>query len=197
MLIVCAGGALAFAVAEITLGVMGFTFLPNPTEVRFGWPDPVTLKQRYRVDDRLFWAPKDYPEKIAAWRNKSPSIVFMGCSCTEFGRYDEYFVDMVRERHVDKRMDFVNVGVAGWSSYQGLQQLKRDVLPMKPKVLSIYYGWNDHWKSSGLKTRSWPNYISKTPLWKNVYSDCAWLNCSSMPISGTAATVTSGNNIEG
>jgi len=95
----------------------------------------------------------------------------MGCSCTEFGRYDKFFKSIIDEQHPDNNFSFVNVGVGGWSSYQGLKQLKRDVLPMKPRVATIFYGWNDHWSSFGIEDKevgklnleysTWLLYLSK------------------------------------
>jgi lysophospholipase L1-like esterase len=43
-----------------------------------------------------------------------------------------------------------NLGVSGWSTYQGLQQMKKDVVAMDPDVVTIFFGWNDHWKGFGL-----------------------------------------------
>ncbi len=143
----------ALLFVEIALRLIGFEFALYPTEVQFGWPDPVTLKHLYQVDSQLLWVPKDYAPKIAAWENKHPTIVFMGDSCTQFGKYDEFLASMIAERHPHCNFTFVNVGVGGWSSYQGLQQLKRDILPMRPRIVSIYYGWNDHWSSFGIEDK--------------------------------------------
>jgi lysophospholipase L1-like esterase len=55
----------------------------------------------------------------------------------------------------------VKVGVAGWSTAQGLEQLRRDVLPLHPRVVTIYYGWNDHWVAMGLTD---PEIVRARPL---------------------------------
>ena len=44
----------------------------------------------------------------------------------------------------------VRLGVGGWTSAQGLAQLRRDVIPLHPKVITVYFGWNDHWRAMGL-----------------------------------------------
>lgn len=140
-------------IVEVGLRLIGFNFAFYPTEVQFGWPDPVTLQEVYDVDSELLWVPKSYPSKVATWKGKRPSVVFMGDSCTEFGKYDKFLESMIQENSPHSTYTFVNVGVGGWSSYQGLQQLKRDVLPMKPRVVMIYYGWNDHWTSFGIEDK--------------------------------------------
>jgi lysophospholipase L1-like esterase len=43
----------------------------------------------------------------------------------------------------------VKVGIGGWTVVQGRRQLERDVLPLHPRVITIYFGWNDHWMALG------------------------------------------------
>ncbi|MFH2054454.1 MAG: GDSL-type esterase/lipase family protein, partial [bacterium] len=38
-----------------------------------------------------------------------------------------------------------NCGVPGYSSYQGYELLKRLELILKPEIVTLCYGWNDHW----------------------------------------------------
>lgn len=151
---------LTIVIIEILLRLIGFQFNFLPTKVQFGWPDPVTLEQRYKIDRELLWVQKDYHIKVTS--EKQPTIVFMGCSCTEMGNYDTFLKHILDP---DNNLTFMNVGVSGWSSYQGLQQLKRDVLPMKPRIITIYYGWNDHWKSFGIKDKDIGKYNLKHPIW--------------------------------
>ena len=145
--------AFAVILGEITLRLIGFEFALYPTKVQFGWPDPVTLRNLYHFDSELLWVPKDYSTRVANWKGKRPTVVFMGDSNTEFGRYDEFLKSIIYEQNPNSAFTFANVGVAGWSSYQGLQQLKRDVLPMRPRFVTIYYGWNDHWTSFGIEDK--------------------------------------------
>ena len=43
----------------------------------------------------------------------------------------------------------VHLAAGGWTSEQGATQMKRDVVPLHPKVIVVYYGWNDHWVALG------------------------------------------------
>jgi len=156
---------LTILLVEILLRLIGFQFNFLPTKVQFGWPDPIILEQRYRVDRDLLWVPKNYRTKIKSWTGKHPSIVFMGCSCTEMGQYDLFLKSFIDRLQPDNNITSVNMGVSGWSSYQGLQQLKRDILPMKPRIITIYYGWNDHWKSFGIKDKDIGKHNLKHPVW--------------------------------
>jgi lysophospholipase L1-like esterase len=69
----------------------------------------------------------------------------MGDSCTEFGDYDVRLRELIRERAGLQHLRTSNFGVAGWSSFQGRQQLTHDILRINPRIVTVYYGWNDHW----------------------------------------------------
>lgn len=140
--------------AEIVLRLIGFGFTLYPTKVQFGWPNPILIKHLYQVDPEILWVSKDYYSKVATWKSNRPSIVFMGDSCTEFGRYDKFLESIISDDHPNSNFTFVNMGVGGYSSYQGLKQLTRDILPMRPSVVIVYYGWNDHWRSYGIEDKA-------------------------------------------
>jgi hypothetical protein len=43
--------------------------------------------------------------------------------------------------------------VGGYTTYQGLRQLERDVATLHPVIATFYYGWNDHWIGFGIEDR--------------------------------------------
>lgn len=136
-------------VVEVGLRWSGFSYVLYPEEIEFGKPDPVLMKEAFREDDELFWVTRDYPEKLRRLADERPTIVFMGDSCTQFGTYDRELGRLVAERlAIDLR--YGNLGVAGWTSFQGRRQLERDVADLAPRVVTIYYGWNDHWIGFGI-----------------------------------------------
>lgn len=132
---------------ELSLRAAGFEFHLHPA-VEFGWPDPATLDERYEDDPDLFWVPRNYAEALVGARMSRPAVVFMGDSVTEFGTYPQATLRRLGEQHPELKHG-ISVGVGGWSSEQGLAQLQRDVLPLRPIVITIYYGWNDHWVALG------------------------------------------------
>src|SRR5262249_4595896 len=117
-------------------------------DIQFGWPDPVAIHEAYRDDPDVVWITKDFDEKLAAARQSHPAIVFLGDSCTEFGTYPRLTLGRL-ERLAPRLATGVKFGVGGWSSEQGLTLLRRDLLALKPTVLTIYFGWNDHWVALG------------------------------------------------
>lgn len=139
--------------AEIMLRVAGFSYRLYPEKIEFGWPRPNVMKDMYMPDDLLLWVQKDYQQKLQRLRQSPPGIILMGDSCTEFGKYDEYLSQNIQRDYPDSALSVAKLGVGGWTSYQGLQQLKRDISPLKPEIVTIYYGWNDHWIGFGIQDK--------------------------------------------
>lgn len=169
------GILIAVLLSEVVLRLINFEFNLYPTKVQFGWPDPVTITSRYEPDKDLLWVPKDYPKLVASPTGAPPSLVLMGCSCTEFGKYDRFLAESIDTQYPDSTFTYVNLGVSGWSSYQGLEQLKRDVVPMRPRVITIYYGWNDHWCTFGFEDKhigefnlEHPEVLTRLSEWSRV-----------------------------
>jgi lysophospholipase L1-like esterase len=137
---------------ELALRVVGFSYRLYPEKIEFGWPNPTAMQNHYEPDQDLLWVPKDYSERIRRLKEEPPAIIFTGDSCTEFGTYDTFF-KVHAERAGIPPFKAEKLGVGGWSSYQGLQQLKRDIAPIRPKIVTIYFGWNDHWIGFGIQDK--------------------------------------------
>lgn len=148
-LLLAIGGIIAaLAMAEAGLRVARFHFDLLPT-LQFGWPDPVALHDAFAPDADLVWVTRDYRETLRGARRTHPATVFMGDSCTQFGSYPSRTLAMLAATG-SPLANGVKLGVAGWSSTQGLTQWRRDVLPLHPRVITVYYGWNDHWIAYGM-----------------------------------------------
>ena len=142
------GVLLALGTAEGALRAAHFRFDLVPS-LQFGWPDAVALHEAYAPDPDLVWVTHDYQAKLKDARRTHPAIVFMGDSCTEFGSYPSRVLELLNGQRAPLATG-VTVGVGGWSTEQGLEQLRRDVIPLHPKIVTLYYGWNDHWVAMGL-----------------------------------------------
>jgi len=75
-------------------------------------------------------------------------VISLGDSCTAQGsrpyadRLDEW---LKLEPPTSNHWEAFNMGVYGYSVVQGYRQFMRDGRQYKPDVITIYYGWNDHW----------------------------------------------------
>jgi lysophospholipase L1-like esterase len=142
-----AGTIIGLLTGELALRIGGFRFQTFPT-VQFGWPEPWAIDNVYTPDQDVFWVTRDYGEVLGSARRAHPAVMFMGDSTTQFGAYPR--LTMERLAACGSRFTSgVKVGVGGWSTEQGLAQLRRDVLPLHPRVVTILYGWNDHWLAYG------------------------------------------------
>jgi lysophospholipase L1-like esterase len=159
--------AAAFAVAigamEGILRAIDFSFSFAPEHVEFGWPNPRYLTERFDRDPDLFWVTKHYATRLEEVADRAPDIVFLGDSTTEMGLYPEAFVRRADERHPNHAIRGEKLGVSGWSSYQGAVQLERDVTPIHPRFVTVYYGWNDHWIGFAVEDKDIHD-ISRSPL---------------------------------
>lgn len=154
----------ALLLGEIGLRIIGFRYVFYPDKIEFGWPDPKEFSNVYTPDPELMWTQPYYGDHLAEAAEKGVDIVFMGCSCTEFGKYDRYLIEAIEQENPGSAVSYLNVGVGGWTSHQGLRQMKRDVLPLRPKVVVIYYGWNDHWFGFGIPDKQIESY-RESPLY--------------------------------
>lgn len=77
-------------------------------------------------------------------------IIAMGCSCTACGQesYPERLGRLLNDA-LPGRYEVINGAMGSFSTHQGLQVLERHFLPLKPDVLTIFYGWNDRWVHDG------------------------------------------------
>lgn len=148
---------------EIGLRLAGIEFALHPSQIQFGWPNPVRLPSLFTVDRQMLWVSKGYHAWVADWKDRQPTIVFMGDSCTQGAEYPEFLAQLIEEHTPERDFTYVTVGVGGWSSYQGLRQLERDVVPMRPRAVTIYYGWNDHWINFGLEDKIIGEIYRKSP----------------------------------
>jgi len=70
-------------------------------------------------------------------------MVFLGDSITEQRMYTRYVMDYFALRYPTAKIEFRNAGWGGDTAPGGLKRLTRDVLDLKPTVVSICYGMND------------------------------------------------------
>lgn len=81
-------------------------------------------------------------------RPGSIMVICMGDSVTAQGLpgYSEYLDGMLKADPPTGRFwEAFNMAVHGYSVYQGLILFRRQVRSLDPDIVTIYFGWNDHW----------------------------------------------------
>lgn len=141
----------ALGAAELVLRVAGFTWHLQPERVQFGWPRSLAaMEDRYRPDPALIWTRRDHERLLARARRERPDVVFLGDSCVELSDWPARVLRLMDERRPGAApWRGLALGTAGWTTYQGRVQLVRDVLPARPRAVTIGFGWNDHWLAFG------------------------------------------------
>lgn len=152
-----------FAGAEIVLRVFNFKFSNTPIEMRAiemtrtGVVDRVIKYNnadgaiRFIKDKHQLWVPADsfeddYPVKKAPGTIR---IATLGDSCTQgcHGTDETYpgWMEKILNENSDKKFEVLNAGVGSYSSFQGVQRFRHAVLKYHPDIVTVYFGWNDHW----------------------------------------------------
>lgn len=130
--------------------LLGWRLIPNLKNTFWDFTTFSTNRQHFR-----------YPTDI---ENKNPGtirILMLGDSVT-FGYrvpvtfpenpsiydksqepYPALLEKYLREHNPDKKIEVIPMAVPGYTTYQGLAWLKRDIARLKPDLITIMYGWND------------------------------------------------------
>ena len=159
---------LFFFVLEVALRAAGFHYSRQVSYMRFNFPNPNELHNIFEPDPELLWRMRpgyDFgggfpPLNDQGFRGRDFSgdvkkdaikIMCLGDSVT-FGRPEVAYPRMLEkelEKRLRKEVAAYNFGVSGYSSWQGLKLMSRYLQEVKPDVVIILFGWNDHWLAMG------------------------------------------------
>ncbi len=154
-------GLCLFLLLELGLRLAGFQYSQMPLEMRYFREgvtrgvidDSKTRSISLKKDKHQFWVPEmpfadGRPEQKPAGTLR---IVTLGDSCTMRRPTAEEnypgILESLLEDALGGDVEVLNAGVGSHSSYQGLRRLEHTALPYDPDIVTIYYGWNDHWMS--------------------------------------------------
>ncbi len=135
-------------------------------------------------DPVLFWKPKKNWGVFNELGIRGSSIqeniaTVSGCTILTYG--DSNTLGIIPGRYVDTPWPEVlasylkdqstpfrvlNMGVMGYSSYQGLEKFKQDVFVFHPSLIIISFGWNDAAPAMGIPDNEFHSFLSGiiTPL---------------------------------
>jgi lysophospholipase L1-like esterase len=165
--LILAGVLVPLLLAEVFLRVSGFGQI-RP-ELRF---DPNTraalAEGHYSTDKHLFWKRGDTPlteqeKRIRYLRPGDPvpaksgrfRIICLGDSCTKLALAGLPYSALLQQGLGTRQVEVFNASLPGYTSYQGLVWLKRELLDLQPNLVIVYFGWNDHWRNLGNTDRDY------------------------------------------
>lgn len=150
-LVACISLLIPLGAAEGLLRFTGFEFRLYPKEIRFAHTGDRQTELLFQADPDLLWVSTGYDQIRKFYQANNPRIAFIGDSCTALGDYAERFGALYAKENPGRRTSVARLATISWSSYQGLQLLRRDVGAINPKIATFYFGWNDHWKGFGVR----------------------------------------------
>lgn len=149
---------------EIVLRVIGYgTITP---EMNFGVNTKQSLdKGRFLPDEDLFWKLPIHvsdvdlraiqPDVEVPPKGNRRRILVMGDSCSRLSMaippYSVLLEDSLRGHDVE----VWNAAVPGYTTWQGRAWLAKQLLALQPDVAVVYFGWNDHWRATGITDRDY------------------------------------------
>ena len=175
--------ALLFGGMEGLLRICGFEYESIPKYLSFHQDKYMFVEgaRTFERDEYLFW--RLVPNQKGLGINpqgfrgtpftaiKKPGvkrILCLGCSVT-FGlfepkSYASYLEELLNQPGGEKAFEVYNMGVPGYSSFQGLRQFETVGLEYAPDLITVFYGWNDHWLMKTLpdKKQKPPSTLAKT-----------------------------------
>lgn len=83
-------------------------------------------------------------------------VLCLGDSCT-FGAAHPYpeILQQILDARAPGRFEVLNGGVIGYTSLHGLEWFERELSPLRPDVVTLYFGWNDMWREKDSAVRAW------------------------------------------
>jgi lysophospholipase L1-like esterase len=188
---------LVLGLSETALRAAKFRYQAGPVYMRFGYPDEKIISRIFKRDPALFWklipGSLYLPDKIRVNsrgyrgrefnQEKPPGalrIISLGDSCTFLGEksYPERLEEKLRKAYPGKTIEVINMAVPGYSSFQGLRQIEKNMDELKPDLITIFFGWNDQWPNKGVpdKDQKVPDSnLRKTLGSLRIYQGIHWI----------------------
>ncbi|MFH2002832.1 MAG: SGNH/GDSL hydrolase family protein, partial [Planctomycetota bacterium] len=155
---------LILGLSEIGLRLMGFEYGTHPRYLSFH-QDKYLFSEgdpAFERDEELFWRfiPGNPslgineqgfrgPDFIAKKEPGIRRILCFGDSVTyglkEPSSYTLMLEELLNRPGERSTVEVLNFGVPGYSSFQGVRLLERSLKMYAPDLITIMFGWNDHW----------------------------------------------------
>ena len=164
---------MALGMGEIVLRVIDFgTITP---EMNFGVNTQMALdKGRFLADEDLFWKlpvhPRDVeiravqPDVEVPPKGERRRILVLGDSCSRLSQAIPPYSVLLEDSLRNQKVEVWNAAVPGYTTWQGLAWLHKQLLAIQPDVAVIYFGWNDHWRATGITDRDYARRLQGSSL---------------------------------
>jgi lysophospholipase L1-like esterase len=154
----------ALGAGEIVLRVIGYGVITP--EMNFGVNTQLALdKGRFLPDEDLFWKlpvhqlDVDYravqPDVEVPPKGDRRRILVLGDSCSRLSMAIPPYSVLLEDSLRGHAVEVWNAAVPGYTTWQGRAWLAKQLLALQPDVAVVYFGWNDHWRATGITDRDY------------------------------------------
>ena len=160
--------ALSLFAAELVLRAAGYGRITP--EMNFGINTRGALERGgFEPHDTLFWTlparPTAVDQAIGALHPQRPvppkgdrrRIIVLGDSCSRISMAAPPYSELLARR-LGPGWEVLNASVPGYTTHQGLVWLRTQLLDLEPDLVVVYFGWNDHWRSTGVTDRQYEEW---------------------------------------
>ena len=164
---------MALGMGEIVLRVIDYGNITP--EMNFGVNTQMALdKGRFLADEDLFWKlpthPRDVdiraiqPDVEVPPKGNRRRILVLGDSCSRLSQAIPPYSVLLEDSLLSQKVEVWNAAVPGYTTWQGLAWLSKQLLAIQPDVAVIYFGWNDHWRATGITDRDYAQRLQGSSL---------------------------------
>jgi lysophospholipase L1-like esterase len=162
---------LTLGAAEILLRVKGYGVITP--EMNFGVNTKMALDRgSFLPDPDLFWKLPSHRQDallravqpdvpIPAKRDRR-RILVLGDSCSRISRKLPPYSSLLEDSLQSQNIEVWNASVPGYTVWQGRAWLRKQLLAMQPDVAVIYFGWNDHWRATGITDAQYASRLNSS-----------------------------------
>jgi len=86
-------------------------------------------------------------------------ILVLGDSCARLSRTNAPWSVRLQQLLGPDRVVVRNASLPGYTSWQGLAWLKKQLLAWNPDVVVVEFGWNDHWRAAAWPDKDWARVL--------------------------------------
>jgi lysophospholipase L1-like esterase len=171
LILLVVAAVMALGAGEIVLRVIGYGAIAP--EMNSGVITRMSLdKGHFLPDEDLFWKLPVHPLDVD-FRSIQPDveippkgsrrrILVMGDSCSKVSTAIPPYSVLLEGSLRGQDVEVWNAAVLDYTTWQGHAWLARQLLAMKPDVAVVYYGWNDHWRATGITDRNYAERSKKS-----------------------------------
>ena len=150
---------IALGAGEIVLRAMNYGVITP--ELNFGVNTKLGLDQgQFLPDPDLFWKMPPHrmdaqfrsvqPDQPVPAKGSAKRILVLGDSCSKLSQQVPPYSVLLEDSLRGQNVEVWNASVPGYTSLQGRAWLQKQLLGIEPDIAIIYFGWNDHWRSTGI-----------------------------------------------